>query len=57
MQEWNTPLINSLKGTDAASLQQIFRSMTAELHRLDTEIKAIKQSQRVNVPTQTLKLR
>lgn len=56
MQEWNTPLINSLKGTDAAALQQIIRSLIVEVQRLNSEITAIKESQKIDTNTKVLRL-
>lgn len=56
-QEWNTPLVNSLKGTDAIVLQQILRNLIAEVQRLNSEIKVIKDAQNISVDTRTLKLR
>lgn len=56
-QEWNTPLVNSLKGTDAVVLQQILRNLIVEVQRLNSEIKIIKDAQNINVNTGILKLR
>jgi len=56
-QDWNTPLINSLKGTDAVVLQQILRNLIVEVQRLNSEIKIIKDAQNINVNTGILKLR
>lgn len=56
-QDWNTPLINSLKGSDAAALQQILRIMIAEIQRLNSEIRVIKDAQNINANTGVLKLR
>lgn len=56
-QDWNTPLINSLKSSDAAVLQQILRNLIAEVQRLNSEIKVIKDAQNISVNTGVLKLR
>lgn len=56
-QDWNTPLINSLKGTDAVVLQQILRNLIVEVQRLNSEIKIIKDAQNISVNSGILKLR
>jgi hypothetical protein len=55
--DWNTPLVNSLKGTDAVVLQQIIRNLVVEIQRLNSEIKIIKDAQNINVNTGVLRLR
>ena len=57
MPDWNTPLLNSLKGTDAVALQQIIRNLIIEVQRLNTEIEAIKSSAKVNSYSSMLKPR
>jgi hypothetical protein len=56
-QDWNTPLVNSLKGTDAVVLQQILRNLIVEVQRLNSEIKIIKDAQNISVNSGILKLR
>lgn len=55
--DWNTPLVNSLKGSDAVVLQQILRNLIAEVQRLNSEIKVIKDAQNISANTGVLKLR
>jgi hypothetical protein len=55
--DWTTPLVNSLKGTDAVVLQQIIRSLVVEIQRLNSEIQVIKDAQNINVNTGVLRLR
>jgi hypothetical protein len=55
--DWNTPLINSLSGTDAVVLQQIIRNLIAEIQRLNSEIKIIKDAQNIDVNSGVLRLR
>lgn len=55
--DWSTPMLNSLKGTDAAALRQIFRELTNEIQRLNAEIGVIKDSQNISASTGILKLR
>jgi hypothetical protein len=57
MADWNTPLLNSLKGTDAVVLQQIIRNLIIEVQRLNTEIETIKGSTAVNSYSGMLKSR
>ncbi len=39
---WQTPFLSVLSGSDKDSLQAIFRSLQAELERLDSQIEALK---------------
>ena len=42
MKTWTSPVINALKSTDAASLQQIFSSLSHEIGHLYEEIERLK---------------
>jgi len=42
MKTWTTPVINALKSADAASLQQIFSSLSHEIGHLYEEIERLK---------------
>ena len=42
MKTWTTPVINALKSADAASLQQIFSSLSQEIGRMYEEIEKLK---------------
>jgi hypothetical protein len=53
---WNTPLINSFTSSDTAVIQQMLRSLIAEVQRLNGEINMIK-SQMASSNNKTLKPR
>lgn len=57
MVDWNTPMLNSLKGTDSVALQQIIRNMIVEIQRLSSEIQSIKDSMNANYSTSIYKSR
>jgi len=42
MKTWTTPVTNALKSVDAASLQQIFSSLSHEIGHLYEEIERLK---------------
>lgn len=44
---WHPPMIHALKTDDAATLQQIFKSLTLEIHRLNLRLSKLETNRLV----------
>jgi hypothetical protein len=57
MADWFSPLLSTLKSSDALALQQIVRSIAQELVRLEKEIQDLKNGNTTSGNVQINKLR